>query len=153
MTDKTDRREFLKTAFAILVGVTGVGDLTSETALGETTTRRPTPQRPGLNRRSRTHTVDRTLPKPETDSNSPTLFSSDNLPPQEGQTKLYNLVSPISLENGKGNTLDDLLQTPDLPRFLWDAHDPDKLIALSKKLGLKPREPSQPFIFSMTFLR
>jgi hypothetical protein len=169
MTNKTDRRKFLKTALAIMVGVAGVGVLSSGTALSKTTAGKQTSQRTGLVRQQQVRTAERTLPKPDSDSQP--IFSPDDFFTQDRKAKLYNHVSPIPIEGNqtiKRNALVNLprtpdlpsflgnsnnrcklveLQIPDLPRFLWDSNEPDELVNQLKKLGLKPPKPRESFFF------
>jgi len=166
MTNKIDRREFLRTALTIVAGATGVGALSSETALGETKARRPALQRLGLMRRQRIHAVERTLSKSDNDSQS--IVSLDDPLTQDRKATLYDRVSPIHIESDQLVKHNEL-RTPDLPqflrdtnqrselvempRFLWDSNEPDELIELMKKLGLKPPPERPQWIISIPFLR
>ena len=90
MTNKSERRKFLKAALVKMAGIVGIGLFSSGTVLGATARER-TPRRFDLLRRFKRLVTESKVPKPE--DTSPPIFSLDDPSSQHGKTRLYNQFS------------------------------------------------------------
>ena len=146
MTDKIERREFLKTALVAMASVIGIGVMSPVSAQDATNRRIPRRQkRPVAN-------------KPPSNSsaissgNTSSLFAPELPPNRVVNTKLYDSVSPLSAED-----VQRIGQPPksDTPSFSFrNFGENDVLIQRLKKRGIEipPPEPTR-FIFSMPLMR
>ena len=147
MTDKAERREFLKTTLAVITSVIGIGVMTPASAQDAFPNRR-------IRRRTRISVANKpqTNPSEVLNGNTSSIFASETSANKVIHTKLYDSVSPLSAED-----IERIGQPskPDTPSFSFqDFYDNDELIQRLKKLGIEmpPPEPHK-FIFSMPFMR